>query len=163
MIAVFWFCCVVSQIMGAAWYLLAIERIDTCWQQACDRSANEGCSHHFLYCEDSNTQIPGYDAWSKVNNEILNKNCGIDKENEEDPPFDYGIYTRAIKTAITASRDMWTKFCLCFWWGLQNVRCVSYLILCLVMFLISTFLIFLFPFILFKISWENMQGFMLLT
>ncbi|KAI9089531.1 hypothetical protein K1719_029136 [Acacia pycnantha] len=108
----------VSHIVGSAWYLLAIERNDTCWQQACAAAASQGCIKHFLYCESSNRRHPGYEAWRNVNGDVLDRNCGA---GGSDPPFDYGIYTRVIEKGITASSDMWSKFFLCFWWGLQNV------------------------------------------
>ncbi|XP_028781330.1 putative cyclic nucleotide-gated ion channel 8 isoform X2 [Neltuma alba] len=108
----------VSHIVGSVWYLLAIERNDTCWQKACAAAVTQGCIPHFLYCESSNRRHPGYEAWKNVNGDILDRNCGA---GGEDPPFDYGIYTRVIEKGITASSDMWSKFFLCFWWGLQNV------------------------------------------
>lgn len=113
-----------SQITGSAWYLLAIERQDTCWQETCKKS--EGCIPHFLYCEGSNRRYPGFETWKNVSKNILNENCGTDGD---DPPFDYGIYTRVVEKGIVASKDIGTKFCFCLWWGLQNVRSLSHLII----------------------------------
>ncbi|KAD4180061.1 hypothetical protein E3N88_28652 [Mikania micrantha] len=47
-----------SHIVGAFWYLLSVERNDTCWQRAC-RKGNY--TTNFLYC--GNDHMDGYDKW----------------------------------------------------------------------------------------------------
>ncbi|CAI9293518.1 unnamed protein product [Lactuca saligna] len=47
-----------SHIVGAFWYLLSVERKDTCWQRACER---KHFNKNFLYC--GNERMAGYDRW----------------------------------------------------------------------------------------------------
>jgi cyclic nucleotide gated channel, plant len=60
--------------------------------------------------------MPGYGDW---NNGILNSSCSADGDN---PPFDYGIYQRALTSEIvSSSMNFVSKYCYCLWWGLQNL------------------------------------------
>ncbi|CAH1449244.1 unnamed protein product [Lactuca virosa] len=47
-----------SHIVGAFWYLLSVERNDTCWQRACEK---KHFNKNFLYC--GNERMAGYDRW----------------------------------------------------------------------------------------------------
>ncbi|RVW96163.1 putative cyclic nucleotide-gated ion channel 5 [Vitis vinifera] len=108
-----------SHIVGAFWYLLAVERNDSCWQRACAHSGN--CKTDFLYC--SNRHTEGYDAWLIDSDNVLNSNCSVEGDN---PPFNYGIYTNALSSGIVSSKKFLSKYCYCLWWGLQNLRqCLS--------------------------------------
>lgn len=102
------------QITGSVWYLLAIERNDTCWNNVC--LEDNRCNSHFLYCGSTNKHIPGFDAWKNVSEDVLVKKCFVDGE------FNYGIFAQAIKSGIVASVEVFPKFCYCLWWGLQNLR-----------------------------------------
>ncbi|KAK6945464.1 Cyclic nucleotide-binding domain, partial [Dillenia turbinata] len=105
-----------SHIVGALWYLLAVQREDTCWQIACKNTP--GCFKKFLYCENYK-DVPGFSEWNEVRRGVLSSNCSpID----EHPTFDYGIYTQALVSGIVASEVFLSKYCYCLWWGLQNLR-----------------------------------------
>jgi hypothetical protein len=43
-------------------------------------------------------------------------------------PFDYGIYSSAVTSDVTTSKDMTTKLLFCLWWGLANLRYVTTLL-----------------------------------
>jgi len=116
-----------SQITGSCWYLLSIERNDTCWKNAC--RAVEGCNTHFLYCANSNKHMPGYDSWRNVSETVLKSQCYVEDGSSE---FSYGIFSQAIESDIVASIEVFPKFCYCLWWGLQNLRYIP----CRVYFLI---------------------------
>ncbi|XP_061347558.1 probable cyclic nucleotide-gated ion channel 5 isoform X2 [Gastrolobium bilobum] len=102
-----------SHIVGAFWYLLAIERNDSCWQKAC---SDDGCNKNFLYC--GNQQMEGYSAWQNRSKDILNSKCSA---NDDPPPFDYGIFKQALSSGIVSSKKFLSKYCYCLWWGLQNL------------------------------------------
>ncbi|KAL4334667.1 hypothetical protein GQ457_07G032700 [Hibiscus cannabinus] len=103
-----------SHIVGALWYLLAVERKDTCWRIACEESGK--CNIDFLYC--GNRHMHGFPEWRRVRNKELDSQCAIEGD---EAPFNYGIYTRAITSEITSSSVFFPKFCFCLWWGLQNL------------------------------------------
>ncbi|XP_007023447.2 PREDICTED: putative cyclic nucleotide-gated ion channel 8 [Theobroma cacao] len=106
-----------SHIVGAFWYLLAVERNDTCWRNACIGSGK--CNIDFLYC--GNKHMQGYADWRMVSENILGSKCsGID-DHDQPSPFNYGIYTQAIQSGTVSSNIFFTKFCYCLWWGLQNL------------------------------------------
>lgn len=64
--------------------------------------------------------MDGYDDWQEISENVLNDNCSA--EDDDNPPFNYGIYTRAISSQIVESKRFFSKFCFCLWWGLQNLR-----------------------------------------
>ncbi|KAK4765000.1 hypothetical protein SAY86_026090 [Trapa natans] len=103
-----------SHICGALWYLLAVERKDDCWQKACSET-RPICIKDFLYC--GNKHISGYEKWKKIMGDVLRSKCSVTDE----MPFNFGIYTQAITSDIVASRNFFSKFLYCLWWGLQNL------------------------------------------
>lgn len=109
----------VLQIVGAFWYLLALERNDACWQEACSDAGKKICTTGFLYC--GNQNMDGYDVWNKTKEAVLESRCRADLD-DPNPPFDFGIYTQALSSGIVSSQKFITKYCYCLWWGLQNLR-----------------------------------------
>lgn len=103
------------QIVGSFWYLLSVERYDTCWQQACKH--NSTCNTDFLYC--GNKYMTGYNNWSSISDSVLNEACPADSDNS---PFDFGIFDQALSSGIIYSMKFVSKYCYCLWWGLQNLR-----------------------------------------
>ncbi|PSS03948.1 Cyclic nucleotide-gated ion channel like [Actinidia chinensis var. chinensis] len=95
-----------SNVVGAFWYLLTIERQDRCWNDVCA----ENCDS--LYCE-SGTEA----------NTFLNDSCRLLEPNEIKNPedFDFGIFLDALKSRIVEERDFPRKFFYCFWWGLRSL------------------------------------------
>ncbi|KAI3524314.1 hypothetical protein L1887_02967 [Cichorium endivia] len=102
-----------SHIVGAFWYLLSVERNDTCWQKACERSGHDV---NLLYC--GNDYMPGYNSWSNISSSVLTDACTPDGD---DPPFDFGIFGQALSSGIVSSKNFVSKYCYCLWWGLQNL------------------------------------------
>ncbi|KAG2665041.1 hypothetical protein I3760_16G111700 [Carya illinoinensis] len=96
-----------SHIVGAFWYLLAIERIDACWQDACPD--NKICKRS-LYCS---KQTVGPSSWHSQ----LNSSCSVGDNSQ----FDYGIFENALSSEIVSSMKFVSKYCYCLWWGLQNL------------------------------------------
>lgn len=109
-------CICFLQIVGALWYLLSVERNDTCWQKACKDSGK--CITDFLYC--GNQKMQNYDIWSNISQSVLSTGCPVDDENN--PPFDFGIFRQALASDIVSSTKFLAKYCYCLWWGLQNLR-----------------------------------------
>ncbi|KAF4353732.1 hypothetical protein F8388_024301 [Cannabis sativa] len=104
-----------GQVTGAIWYLLAVERNDTCWREACHRSGK--CKIDFLYC--GNKHMEGYSDWQSISEQVLNTHCSVAPDSPSQ--FKYGIYTQAIASGIVESRNFFSKFCYCLWWGMQNL------------------------------------------
>ncbi|GFY92307.1 cyclic nucleotide gated channel 1 [Actinidia rufa] len=96
-----------SHVVGSFWYLLTIERQDTCWNDIC-----QDVECDLLYCNKSNEV-----------NTFLNVSCLFLEPDEiksaED--FDFGIYLDALKSRIVEKRDFPQKFFYCFWWGLRSL------------------------------------------
>ncbi|KAJ8750851.1 hypothetical protein K2173_016032 [Erythroxylum novogranatense] len=104
-----------SHIVGAFWYLLAVERRDTCWQNLVCTEASK-CNKNFLYC--GNQNMEGYAAWSSISASGLKSNCSA---NDDNGPFDFGIYQNALSSGIVSSGKFISKYCYSLWWGLQNL------------------------------------------
>ncbi|XP_057464818.1 probable cyclic nucleotide-gated ion channel 5 isoform X1 [Actinidia eriantha] len=103
-----------SHIVGAFWYLFAVERSDTCWLKACIDSGK--CNIKFLYCH--NDEMDGFKDWKGIRRNVLDSKCSVI---DDDPPFNYGIYAQALSSKIVSSKDFFSKYCYCLWWGLQNL------------------------------------------
>lgn len=98
-----------SHVLGACWYLLALERHDTCRRKAC---ANEShCVLASLYCDEKNTL-------SNRSKEYINNYCNTSDTNDN---FNFGIYGVALDYGIISSRKFLQKYFYCLWWGLQNL------------------------------------------
>ncbi|KAF8667884.1 hypothetical protein HU200_052509 [Digitaria exilis] len=97
-----------SHVLGACWYLLSIQRQDSCWRLNCGN--NTACNAAALYCGvNDNGQ-----------NAFLNTTCQLsDPPNNLPDPF-FGIYAPAIKN-VSQSRSFFVKLFFCVWWGLQNL------------------------------------------
>lgn len=100
-----------SQVIGAFYYLLAIERQDTCWREACQSPLN-ACDLASLYC--------GKHDEGKTRSFLVNA-CPVNTDNG---PFDFGIYQSVLEADVVQSRNFPEKLFYCFWWGLQNLRFV---------------------------------------
>ncbi|GAV83211.1 cNMP_binding domain-containing protein/Ion_trans domain-containing protein [Cephalotus follicularis] len=101
-----------SHIVGAFWYLFAVERNDACWQNACTSGVN--CNKNFLYC--GNQFMEGYATWHNISVTVLQSNCSV-----SGGVFDFGIFENALSSGIISSNQFIPKFCFCLWWGLQNL------------------------------------------
>ncbi|KAI3449265.1 hypothetical protein Pfo_005930 [Paulownia fortunei] len=99
-----------SHIIGAIWYLIAIERKDRCWRIACH---DNNCNLDDLYC---GGELHG-------DTSFLNSSCPYLEPNEIKSPadFDFGIFLDALQSHVAEHRDFSRKFFYCFWWGLRNL------------------------------------------
>ncbi|KAL0009416.1 hypothetical protein SO802_010918 [Lithocarpus litseifolius] len=100
-----------SHVVGAFWYLFAIEREDTCWQKHCDNTT--GCEEKDFYCGKNRNKKFAY----------LYYNCpSIDPDDIKNKTvFNFGIFTDALKSGVVESRNFREKFFYCFWWGLRGL------------------------------------------
>ncbi|KAK9922958.1 hypothetical protein M0R45_031395 [Rubus argutus] len=104
-----------AQVTGAAWYLLSVERYDTCWRDACIESGK--CRVEFLYCGSEGMQ--GFSEWDKIRVDVLNQSCSTEGDEK---PFNFGIFEGAISSNVISSTEFFSKFLFCLWWGLKNLR-----------------------------------------
>ncbi|KAJ0255482.1 Ion transport domain-containing protein [Hirschfeldia incana] len=105
-----------SHVIGAFWYLIAIEKRDTCWREACVKIS--GCNLTDLVC----ARGGGGD-----NSRFLNTSCPlIDPEQiTNSTVFNFGMYIDALKSGVVESRDFPRKLFYCFWWGLRNISALG--------------------------------------
>lgn len=102
------------QIVGAFWYVLAIQRQDDCWRSAC--GVESVCHVGFLYCENLNHD--GYGKWQDISQNTLQQKCTAD----DGGLFKYGIYAQALTSGVVEVDNFISKLCYCLWFGLQNLR-----------------------------------------
>ncbi|XP_062007980.1 putative cyclic nucleotide-gated ion channel 8 [Rosa rugosa] len=104
-----------AQVTGAAWYLLAVERYDTCWREACHKSGK--CRVEFLYC--GSEGMKGYNEWGKIKGDVLKKSCS---GSDDDPDgFNFGIFKNAVSSGVISSTVFFEKFLYCLWFGLKSL------------------------------------------
>ncbi|KAG6725617.1 hypothetical protein I3842_02G040400 [Carya illinoinensis] len=96
-----------SHVVGAFWYLFAIEQWDACWQERCGQ---DDCQKYF-YCDTG----PDY--------RNLSEPCPFIKHDDIEnlTVFNFGIFTDVLRSRVVESRGFLKKFSYCFWWGLRNL------------------------------------------
>ncbi|CAH2057736.1 unnamed protein product [Thlaspi arvense] len=104
-----------GQVIGAFWYLSAIERKDKCWREACANTS--GCNLKDLYCA----------RGARDNSRFLNTSCPLIDPDQitNSTVFNFGMYIDALKSRVVESRDFPRKFFYCFWWGLRNLSALG--------------------------------------
>ncbi|KAL2897563.1 putative cyclic nucleotide-gated ion channel 14 [Bienertia sinuspersici] len=103
-----------SHILGAAWYLMSVERYTSCWKSACRNEVSSiGCHLRYLDCstKDDTDRI----FWA--NSTKVFSLC--DPDNQDDA-FDYGIFGNVIDKGVISDSFM-IKYLYCLWWGLQQL------------------------------------------
>ncbi|KAK4389028.1 putative cyclic nucleotide-gated ion channel 14 [Sesamum angolense] len=102
-----------SHVLGAAWYVLSIERHAICWKSACRAEFKSvGCSLNFLDCG----TLTHSDRANWVNSTLVFTNCNPDNTSF----FNYGIFGNAVAKNVVSSEFL-KKYFYCLWWGLQNL------------------------------------------
>ncbi|XP_021755579.1 probable cyclic nucleotide-gated ion channel 14 [Chenopodium quinoa] len=103
-----------SHILGAAWYLVSVERYSACWKSACrhEKSPAE-CRLKYLDCstKDDRDRI----VWA--NSTQVFSLCDPNNENST---FEYGIFINAMLKDVVSDNFM-DKYFYCLWWGLQQL------------------------------------------
>lgn len=105
------------QVVGAFWYLFAIERESRCWHNECGKLGPSSCKPEYLYCKESITT--GHNLTFPTC--ILKKPGDIDDQRS----FNYGIFFPAL-SSVVKSTDFPQKLLYCFWWGLRNLRYILF-------------------------------------
>ncbi|GMI92121.1 cyclic nucleotide-gated channel 15 [Hibiscus trionum] len=99
-----------SHVLGASWYLLAIERQEACWRSACDLEEST-CQYKYFDCHRIND--PGRDTWFRSSN--ITGLC-----NPISDFYKLGIYGDALAFDVTTA-PFFNKYFYCLWWGLRNL------------------------------------------
>ncbi|XP_024985157.1 protein CNGC15b-like isoform X2 [Cynara cardunculus var. scolymus] len=97
-----------AHVIGAMWYLLAIERQGLCWVEICDLETE--CKRKYFDCV--NVNLPLREAWYPTSN--VSRIC-TDPDN-----FQYGLVEDAVQYSI-ASAGFFKKYSYCLWWGLRGL------------------------------------------
>jgi cyclic nucleotide gated channel len=99
-----------SQVLGALWYLLSVDRQTACWKKNCRDEI--GCAIKFLDCDDTpNT------TWA--NTTTIFRNCNASNGTID---FDFGMFLPALTNQAPAESFV-MKYFYSLWWGLQNLSC----------------------------------------
>ncbi|PIA41535.1 hypothetical protein AQUCO_02200159v1 [Aquilegia coerulea] len=113
-----------SHILGSVWYLLAIERNDTCWVRACkDANKDNACNTTNLYCGSHKFDDTFVQSWVNFSTTVIEKRCSTTTSSDgNDPPlFKFGIYEQAVESGLLSTDRFVSKYFYCLWWGLQNL------------------------------------------
>ncbi|KAE8700827.1 putative cyclic nucleotide-gated ion channel 16 [Hibiscus syriacus] len=99
-----------SHVLGASWYLLAIERQEACWRSACNREESI-CQYKFFDCHRINDS--GRETWFRSSNitGLCSPSSGF---------YRFGIYGDALIFDVTTA-PFFNKYFYCLWWGLRNL------------------------------------------
>ncbi|KAK1429388.1 hypothetical protein QVD17_11597 [Tagetes erecta] len=97
-----------AHVIGAMWYLLAIERQGLCWVEVCDQEVE--CKHRYFDCV--NVNLPRRVAWFPTSN--VTSICASTDN------FQYGLVEDSVQYSI-ASANFFKKYSYCLWWGLKGL------------------------------------------
>ncbi|CAN6832675.1 unnamed protein product [Brassica oleracea] len=102
-----------SHILGAAWYLLSIQRQATCWKAECHKEfAPLECVTDFFDC--GTLHRPDRNNWQNIT--VVFSNC----DPSNDIKFTFGIFADALTKNVVSSPFL-EKYLYCLWFGLQNL------------------------------------------
>ncbi|XP_057821107.2 protein CNGC15b isoform X1 [Cryptomeria japonica] len=105
-----------SHVIGAVWYLLAIERQNTCWQTECRNDIASKCQLDFLDCGSLRNGLSSdREQWMSITS-VLN-NCDASNSSIT---FQFGIFATAWTSEIPSSKFI-EKYFYGIWWGLLNL------------------------------------------
>ena len=104
------------QVIGASWYLLAIERQYSCWNEECAKEENLTYPCNRVYFDCDHVDEPGRDEWLKQTKVLSNCSTGTSPLN-----FTFGMYGPAFTEGVT-SATFFEKYFFCFWFGLKSLR-----------------------------------------
>ncbi|GMI80972.1 cyclic nucleotide-gated channel 15 [Hibiscus trionum] len=99
-----------SHVLGAAWYLLSLERQEECWMKVCSLPLID-CRHGYFDCR--SVGDPARSSWLKSSN--ISSLCDPSSDF-----FQFGIYGDALHFGVT-SEGFFKKYFYCLWWGLRNL------------------------------------------
>ncbi|KAJ0616850.1 putative IQ motif, EF-hand binding, cyclic nucleotide-binding domain, Ion transport [Helianthus annuus] len=99
-----------SHFVGAAWYLLSIERQESCWRSIC-RVENLECVDDFFDCQRVNESARS--EWFRTSNVTTHcvSSSGF---------YPFGIYGESLESEVT-SASFFNKYFYCLWFGLKNL------------------------------------------
>ncbi|KAH0854570.1 hypothetical protein HID58_063706 [Brassica napus] len=99
-----------SHVLGACWYLLAVERQEACWRHACNIE-KPICQYRFFECR--RLEDPQRNSWFEWSNITTICKPGTRF-------YEFGIYGDAVTSTVTSSNFI-NKYFYCLWWGLKNL------------------------------------------
>ncbi|XP_024400828.1 protein CNGC15b [Physcomitrium patens] len=114
-----------SHILGATWYLLSVERQDTCWTDVCLRNAPDKalCRREIFDCA---WQGAAVNAWYGNFTTDSNVFCNYIAVPMGADTFNYGIYNNAISNTISSSDLAFSQtYFFCLWQGLLALSSLS--------------------------------------
>ncbi|KAK7327704.1 hypothetical protein VNO77_21792 [Canavalia gladiata] len=102
-----------SHVLGAAWYLLSVDRYTTCWKSFCKKEQNPANCSLYLDCSSLNIELRK--IWANSTNVFSSCDPSNDGIN-----FKYGIFENAVTKHVVSSNFI-PKYFYCLWWGLQQL------------------------------------------
>ncbi|PWA39081.1 IQ motif, EF-hand binding site, Potassium channel, voltage-dependent, EAG/ELK/ERG [Artemisia annua] len=99
-----------SHFVGASWYLLAVEREESCWRSVCI-AEDPACEDKFFDCDIIN--VPNRHSWFQSSN--VTSKC-----NPTSGFYPFGIYGEALESQVTSAL-FFNKYFYCLWFGLKNL------------------------------------------
>lgn len=100
--------------LGAAWYVLSVDRYTSCWKSVCRKEKSPvKCLLGYLDCDTPESS----DLSTWASNTSVFTSC----DPNGDTTFKFGIFAKAVEKNVVSS-SFFEKYFYCLWWGLQNLR-----------------------------------------
>ncbi|PIN14736.1 K+-channel ERG [Handroanthus impetiginosus] len=102
-----------SHVLGAAWYVLSVDRYLSCWKSVCKREDSPTkCLLKYLNCDTADSGQRN--IW--INTTNVFQSC----DPNQDISFKFGIFENAVTKQVVSTTFI-RKYFYCLWWGLQNL------------------------------------------
>ncbi|KAI8573646.1 hypothetical protein RHMOL_Rhmol01G0293300 [Rhododendron molle] len=106
---------IASNVSGACWYLLTIERQEACWRSVCESIENQTCVYGFFDCSTVNDTDRA--NWFSITN--TSTLCY-----PTNPYYEYGIYGYGLLNNAQSEKFV-KKYFFCFYWALQSLTSIG--------------------------------------
>ncbi|KAG0568974.1 hypothetical protein M758_6G052600 [Ceratodon purpureus] len=150
-----------SHILGSLWYLLSVERQDSCWKQTCAIVVNGSCSKQYFDCDwNESSSTLWYPNFTNQSNLF----CNGGSTDPNAVVFPYGIYGNAIAQQVSSiSGILFSQtYFYCLWVGLLALSSLTqtWSVSTFVGEIIFTILIIIIGLLLFAFLIGNMQTYL---
>ncbi|KAJ4959608.1 hypothetical protein NE237_019518 [Protea cynaroides] len=108
-----------GHVVGSCWYLLGLQRVNKCLEEACTNSQQKSCNE-FIDCGhgEKKAKFSSNSEWlSWVNNENATA-CFVTNGS-----FNYGIYNQAV--SLTTIPSIITRYVYSLFWGFQQISTLA--------------------------------------
>ncbi|XP_043695912.1 probable cyclic nucleotide-gated ion channel 20, chloroplastic [Telopea speciosissima] len=110
-----------GHVVGSCWYLLGLQRVNKCLQDACNDSQQKSCSE-FIDCGHGE-KITNFMSKPEWLSWVNNQNATACFDTSSSGSFSYGIYNQAV--SLTTQPSIITRYVYSLFWGFLQISTLA--------------------------------------